>query len=203
MANGHETGDRQGGKVIPLPTVEKGKHLPRETRKAVQRITAQERRRIVLDLKAAGLSNREIREQMVRMGYTISERTVRNTVTDSLRLLIEEDHQKIEEMRALDLHRIDQAIKVLWPKVREGNLKAMREYRAFIDQRARLLGTNAAQKHEIKGEINHVISVEDKEEIRRLEEAFLTGAKSEVIHDAEVVEEEPVLLPSPEQIGAE
>jgi hypothetical protein len=115
----------------------------------------------------------------------------------------EDESYAAEQVRQLDLTRIDQAIQVLWPLVRAGNLKAMKEYRAFIDQRARLLGTYAAQKTEVEATVNHRIDPADREEIARLEEAFVTASRpadaqlsDDVVEDV-AIEESSQAFPPP------
>lgn len=141
------------------------------------------RRRMVLDLRAAGLTHEAVAEQMTAMGEKITRVGVTRMLGRLLAEMAELDQADLREVRQLEIYRIDQALQVLWPKVKDGNLKAMREYRAFIDQRARLMGTYAAQKHEVQGNINHVLDVSDREEIKRLEEAFLTGHAEEITDD--------------------
>jgi hypothetical protein len=135
------------------------------------------RNRAIVELRTAGLTYAEIAQQITNLGQygKCSEMTVMKVLQKELEKLADQNRDDVDKLRAIDLHRIDQALRVLWPKVREGNLKAMREWRAFIDQRARLLGTYAAQKHEVKGQIDHVLDSSAKEEIARLEEAFLAA----------------------------
>ncbi len=177
--------------VVELPKVQPADDFkPRERptqRTAPRNLMAQRRKRIILDLRSAGLTYEQVAEQSTQMGYKVTANKARVIVEKALHEMARDDQKNVEQIRQLDLRRIDEAIKILWPKVREGNLKAMREYRAFIDQRSRLLGTYAAQKHEVHGQIDHVIDAGDHAEIARLEEAFLTAAEGD-IPDAEVVE---------------
>ena len=138
-----------------------------------------------------GMKPGEIAEQLTNLGDygKVTEYVVKRTLRVEMEKLAEENRQDLVHLRALDLHRIDQALKVLWPKVRDGNLKAMREWRAFIDQRARLLGTYAVTKHEVHGVVEHMLDPSARDEIARLEAAFLAagsfdGEAEELVMDA-------------------
>lgn len=158
------------------------------------------KRRVALELRAAGLTYEQVAEQMKQMGYRTSTNGVRKVIEGALSSMAEHDQQNVQQIRQMDLHRLDQLMAVLWPKVKVGDVKAIREYRQIIDQRARLLGTYAPTKHEIHGKIEGVLSEEDREEIKRLEEAFLaSGAQrdDEPVFDAEVVGETAALPPPP------
>lgn len=138
-------------------------------------VKAARRRRMVLDLRAAGLTHADISEQMTRAGEPITPHGVASTLRRALNKMAEETSEAAETAREMELHRINLALQVLVPKVRDGNLKAMREYRAFIDQRAKLLGLYAPTKHEHSGQVNHTLSTDEREEVLRLEEAFVTS----------------------------
>jgi hypothetical protein len=165
-----------------------------------------ERRRICLELRAAGLTEEAIAKEMTSRGHTMTRTRVHRTLVSALERLARDESYAAEQVRQLDLTRIDQAIQVLWPLVRAGNLKAMREYRAFIDQRARLLGTYAAQKTEVEATVNHRIDPADREEIARLEEAFVTASRpaDAQLDDDDVVEvEQAPPSPAAEILGIE
>lgn len=150
---------------------------------------------MVLDLRAAGLSEQEIADQMTANGEKITKQGVSKVIRNAMQQMREADQRDVDEIRQLDLYRIDQALKVLWPKVKEGNLKAMREYRAFIDQRSRLLGTYAAVKHEVGGQIDHLLQANEREEIARLEEAFASSSADFTLDEESIHE-----LPAPETL---
>lgn len=154
------------------------------------------RNRMIVELRSAGLTFAEIAEQITAQGYPLSGNAAEKVVRKEMEKLADENREDVSKLRALDLYRIDQALKVLWPKVREGNLKAMREYRAFIDQRSRLLGTYAAQKHEVQGQVDHILDPSAREEIERLERAFLAASSfdppdEDPVIDADIVELDP------------
>lgn len=153
------------------------------------------KRRMVLDLRAAGLDENQISEQMTALGYKMSQQAVSKMLRRALENMARENQKDVELLREEELYRVNAALQVLWPKVKAGNLKAMREWRAFIDQRARLLGTYAAQQHKVETTVNHRIDPDDKAEIARLEEAFLTAAPELDLPDADVIEEDERALP--------
>lgn len=161
------------------------------------KLLAAEKRRLILELRVAGLSEREIVADMRERGYErIGRAYVHQALHDALDRLAKDESLAAEQLRELDLIRVDECIRVLHPLAKAGNFKAMKEYRAFIDQRARLLGTYAAQKTEVEATVNHRIDASDREEIARLEEAFVTASRpaDAQLSDAEVVEEEQPAL---------
>lgn len=149
-----------------------------------------ERRRMILDLRAAGLTEEAIAGEMTKRGHRISQQGVHKILTNAMQNMAKHDQDDIRQIRQMDLYRLDQMLMVLWPDARAGNIKAIREIRQLLDQRARLLGTYAATKHEIRGQIEGVLSEEEREEIRRLEEAFKAASAPEIV-DAEVVDDLP------------
>jgi hypothetical protein len=159
-------------------------------------IKAAQKRRTALELRAAGLSYEQIAEQMTSMGMKMSERGVQSLITRTLDKMVQVDQKNADQVRQLELARLDQLMAILWPKVRSGDIKAIKEYRGCIDQRARLIGTYAAVKHEFHGKIEGLVGESEREEIEREHEAFLASGGDVV--DAEVVgEDEPLGLPAP------
>ena len=58
---------------------------------------------------------------------------------------------KAEKLRDLELQRCDKMTLALWPKLRAGDEKAARALVAVMDRRAKLLGLDVPQKHELTG----------------------------------------------------
>jgi hypothetical protein len=158
------------------------------------------KRRVALELRAAGLTYEQVAEQMKVMGHRTSAKGVRQIIERALEDMAQHDQQNVQLIRQMDVQRLDQLMAVLWPKVKAGDIKAIREYRQIVDQRSRLLGTYAAKQVEIRGKIEGVLSDEDREEIKRLEQAFLAsgaGGDDDVVVDAEAVEVNALPAPPP------
>lgn len=159
-------------------------------------VKSAQKRRYALELRAAGLTYEQIAEQLTSMGMRTTEKAVQGIIDRALDKYVQIDQKNADRVRQLELSRLDQVMAILWPKVRGGDIKAIKEYRGCIDQRARLIGTYAAVKHEFHGKIEGLVGEDEREEIEREHEAFLASG-GEVV-DAEVVgEDEPLGLPSP------
>lgn len=161
-----------------------------------QPVKRAQKKRYALEFRAAGLTYEQCAEQMTNLGIKITAYGVRSIIERALDEMVQIDQKNVDQVRQLELSRLDQVMAILWPKVRSGDLKAIKEYRGCIDQRARLIGSYAAVKHEFHGKIEGLVGESEREEIEREHEAFLASGGDVV--DAEVVgEDEPLGLPSP------
>ncbi len=59
--------------------------------------------------------------------------------------------EDIAQAKGNDLERIDDLIFALWARAKSGELEAIREVRALLDSRAKLLGLNAPVRQEHRG----------------------------------------------------
>jgi hypothetical protein len=114
------------------------------------------RRARVLELKVQGLSNRAIAGML---DPPVSYETVRKDVAAVLEELAEETRDNADRLRALDLGRLDKAIRVCLgfvtseaeePSVR---LQAVEKLAKLTERRAKLLGLDAPERHEVAGDM--------------------------------------------------
>ena len=119
------------------------KRAGRRTKSAVASTDAQTMAHelLALGLRQKGRSYRSIAEEM-----GVSHETARQCVKramDRLRPIVEE---RAEEVRELELSRLDIATNGLMPKVIEGDTYAIDKLVKVMDRRARLLGLDAPTK---------------------------------------------------------
>lgn len=107
-------------------------------------------------MRRAGATYTQIRE---RLGYKTNG-AVSADLTAALTMLIK---QPAEEVRALELARLDGLMVTLWPMARRGDLAAVDRVLKVMERRSKLLGLDAPQRHEM-------VTLDAVEaEIRRLE----------------------------------
>lgn len=115
-------------------------------RAARLQIEMNERREKALSLRRAGLSTREIAAQL-----GTSHQTIHTDLKAMLAASVRENIESANELRALELERLDKMLISLSAKLREGDLKAMDRAIRIGEQRAKLLGLYMPIKQEITG----------------------------------------------------
>jgi DNA-binding CsgD family transcriptional regulator len=102
---------------------------------AQQKIAATERRRKALELRKGGASLRSIADAL---GVAVG--TVHNDVNHELATLAAETRQEAEQLRALELARLDAVMLGHWQAATRGDVDAARIVLRCIEQRVKLLG---------------------------------------------------------------
>lgn len=97
-----------------------------------ERVRSEERRRRIVELRIAGLSTYAIAQKL-----GISEPAV---VKHLQKYLASKPYEQIEEVRRLELERIDRGIQVVMLRMAEGDLSAVDRLVKLIDLRMRILG---------------------------------------------------------------
>lgn len=121
-----------------------------------QRISATQRRAYAIEMRRGGATPEQIAE---RLGYATPAMAARD-VTRALTMLIK---TPTEEVRAVEIARLDGLMIALWPAARRGDLAAVDRVLKIMDRRAKFLGLDAPTRHEI------VTIDEIEQEISRLE----------------------------------
>lgn len=97
-----------------------------------------------LELRKSGFSYRKIGERL-----NVSHEQVRTDVETELRRLAEENHDKADEVRQLEIERIDRAVSGIMHWIDAGSPAHVQALARLISERAKLLGLYAPQKQEI------------------------------------------------------
>jgi hypothetical protein len=135
--------------------------------KAQQSQTANRRARLV-QLKLAGVDYESIARQLGYSSPADARKDLTRAFDASARRL---DHDT-QELRALELARLDRLQAATWTSALAGDVKAVETSLRIIDRRCRLLGLDAPTKHE-------VISLDAIEaEITRLETELADDQRS-------------------------
>lgn len=104
-----------------------------------QDITATERQRQALELRKAGVSYTVIAD---KLGYR-SGSGAHAAVGAALKKTLQEP---ADDLRTLELERLDVAHLAIWQQVRSGNQGAIDRYLKIAERRAKLLGLDAPQR---------------------------------------------------------
>ena len=113
---------------------------------AAEEAATLERRKHALDLRKAGFTYQEIAD---RLKVVVS--TAHKDVTSELKRLAKETLESADEVRQLELGRLDMLLKGLEPMARVGKSDAVNAYLKVMERRAKLLGLDAPVRQEHTG----------------------------------------------------
>lgn len=157
--------------VVDINPADQAQRLARQQRRDANnsaRVARAERRRRILTLAAGGADADRIAEVI---GTT--PKSVRSVIGASLTRYRASDLQQIEQVRVQQLQRLDAMLLSIWPKVTEGNLKAIDRALKIEQQRARITGIDdGAPDPDPGGGENHVHLHVDPGEIAKLEQTW-------------------------------
>lgn len=104
-----------------------------------RRLAANEKQHKALELRKAGYDFRTIASQV---GYK-SPASAHDAVKNALKALVQ---QPAEELRVIELERLDQSWKSIYPQIIKGNLGAIDRGIRIMERRASLLGLDAPKE---------------------------------------------------------
>jgi hypothetical protein len=107
------------------------------------KVQAAVRRKEAVDLRIEGKTYREIGQEL---GVTPTR--ARQLVAEALAALQKDTSESAEELRRLELDRLDQLQSGLWEEAAGGNLKAVGAALKIMERRARLVGLDAPTRTE-------------------------------------------------------
>lgn len=120
--------------------------MPRRSATGADAIKTAERMAQVWEMRKTGASYTRIAKAL-----GADRSTLRRQVRRHLDKLHAENMESANDVRALDLARLDDANTAIWAQVRQGNHGAIDRLIRIMERRARLLGLDAATKSEITG----------------------------------------------------
>ena len=166
-----------------------------------QHLEALNRYMQALELRRAGATYSQIADTL---GYATAA-GAQKAVEAGIREVLQEPAQGVLE---LELSRLDAMLTTLWPKMRQGDMAATDRILRIMDRRARYLGLDAPERHEIgvHGTVDHehhhvvIIGGDEREYMDALQEAvdaleagtpkeLANPNTAEEIVDAELVED--------------
>lgn len=171
-------GERLGDRFDHPNTRESNKRSP---------VDKAHRRSMIINMRASGMTLEQIAEHM-----GISTPTVSRILKAALNRDAERDAQRVEQLRELELMRLDTLQTSLWARAIKGDVQAHDRVMKIMDRRAKLVGLDAPQKIERKGTMEHIHL--DLAEVKRLEQ---------LAFDVEGTAEDVTELELPETVDAE
>ena len=111
---------------------------------APKRTASAERRLRALELRKSGHTYEQIADDL---GINVSA-AYRHVVL-ALQAIREKTNEAADEVRTLEITRIDTMIGVLWPRVLKGDYLAMDRVIKLMERRSKMLGLDAPAKSEI------------------------------------------------------
>ena len=138
----------------------------RATNNQSRRVAAHTRQLQALELRKAGATYQAIAEQL---GYAHAKGAYK-AVTSALKLTLREP---ADELRELEVARLDAMLLPLWRRVQSGDEKAVDRVLRIMERRARLLGLDAPTRGELSGPDGKPLAVDlttlSDEELKTLE----------------------------------
>jgi predicted transcriptional regulator len=130
------------------------------------------RRTRILELRAAGLTEYQIAEEL-----DMSQSAVSRTINSQLDEWMQEDANHVERIRAMKLYELDQLKRAVWAKALKGDLRAVQQATKIVQAQARIAGAEAPRKVETKTEHSLLgIDADEVGQARPREPRLLRGA---------------------------
>ena len=98
----------------------------------------------IMQLRVAGWAVWQIAEHV---GISITN--VHNHIFDQLSSWRDMTQEMSNELRELEVQRLDEFLRALWPKIQTGNPRAIETALKVSERRAKLLGLDAPEKREV------------------------------------------------------
>lgn len=111
---------------------------------AAEQAAILERQLKALELRKRGLSYREIGKKL-----DVDHTTAYKDVMKELKRLARERDDSLDELRQLELERLDDLITALEPMARVGDPTAVNSYIKVMERRAKYLGLDAPEKRDL------------------------------------------------------
>lgn len=107
-------------------------------------VNALDRQLTALRLRRAGVPYADIAKELGYAGRDGAHRAVKAALRKTLQ-------EPADELRALELERLDALQMALWPRAQKGDKVAIDQVLKIMERRAKLLGLDAPAKHELGG----------------------------------------------------
>lgn len=114
--------------------------MPTTSKTASKRVVAADRRAKILELRKAGWTLAEIGKEM-----HIHPTRVHALLKDILKKLNDKMVDELQETITIEESRIDELLKAVWPKAKDGDVKATEMVLRLMERRARLRGLDRVE----------------------------------------------------------
>ena len=135
--------------------------MPRAKKTAPGKLRAQQKAQRALDLRLAGKSFDAIAKAL---GYA-SRSGAFMAVDELIKARVADATEGADELRRLELERLDVMAAGLWPSASKGNPAAVDRMLKIQERRAKLLGLDAPAKQEVSGPDGGAIQIDAREQL--------------------------------------
>ena len=125
--------------------------MPRVKKQEGRRLRMAERRTKAISLYKSGWSYRDIAAEC-----EVSHQTIANDIQSTLAQYAKMEEKEAAEIRLVHVERIQAAVKAIWQKVGEGNLKAIHTLIRLMEREAKLLGLDAPTKVDLEHRVRRM-----------------------------------------------
>lgn len=120
-----------------------------ESKTSPRRLSAVERQADALELRKAGVTLAAIAERLGYRGPSSADSAIRAALKKTLQ-------PPADEVRELEIERLDALLLALWPQARQGNQGAIDRVIKIMERRARLLGLDAPVRTDVTSAGNEI-----------------------------------------------
>lgn len=175
----------------PLANVKTKAKQRKRVAKGSSRILVQQKRRQALEMRKAGATYQIIADQV---GYADAG-GARKAVLKAFGEVIQEP---VQELKTLQVERLNHMLLVLWPKVQQGDTSAMNTALSIMNKIDSLMGTDAATQIEVRNDTAVLVVEGDKNDyIAALKKMSGAGIGPDGKNLTAVQVPDPKGLPSP------
>lgn len=103
----------------------------------------------IMQLRVAGWAVWQIADHL-----GVETNTVHNQIVGQLTTWRDMTQEMANELRELELQRLDEFLRALWPKIQTGNPRAIETALKVSERRAKLMGLDAPEKREVTLDAN-------------------------------------------------
>jgi hypothetical protein len=132
-----------------------------------------DREQRIIELRRTGATWRQVADQMGYAGPSGAYQAYQRIANRFIR-------PKLEELRDIELDRLDRLQLGIWAKAASGDIKAIDSVLRIIEKRAKLLGLDSAQKIELDAKVETHDRDSIDAEVARLVALLEGGASSEM-----------------------
>lgn len=139
-----------------------------------EQVQAVDRQRQALELRKLGCSYATIARRLNYAAACGAWQAVRRGMQTTLQ-------EPADELRTLELERLDRMHEAIWPKAIAGHLRSVDAVLSIMQRRARLLGLDAPKRHRVAAEIPLATFAEQAAAMAGLDAASLLAEAEQIL----------------------
>tara|TARA_R110001599_G_scaffold174976_3_gene366982 strand:+ start:2652 stop:3140 length:489 start_codon:yes stop_codon:yes gene_type:complete len=137
----------------------------------------------VLELRKMGLDATKISDEL-----DVPLDRVRNIISGALKKLTKDMRGQAEQIRSLEMTRLDDLQAAIWMECMDGKLTAIDRVLKIMERRSKLVGLDAPERLDVKADLK-------LEQMKDAKERLMSKIMDMMPEDEEIVVEQPMALP--------